>query len=252
MHQNTFGEYMKTRWILPFLTLILAALACNWSEVAPPAAPVIEPSPLPTFAISTLTPTPTETPLPTLTTTPDVPMAWPKDLGVNCRYGPGKEWEAISSLPADMRTEIKGRTVDTTWWYVSDPLNLDGFCWVAYDVVDTAGNLNIVPLVEPPTASVTHLTAEALVTFTACGELNPVTFNGTIQANGPTMVRYHWEVSGDAQETFSDASLNFAQAGTQQISTKTFSVDCGKYSVSLVVTAPEETSAVREFSVQAP
>ncbi|MGD8404688.1 MAG: hypothetical protein PVJ21_13575 [Anaerolineales bacterium] len=243
---------MKTRWILPYLTLILAALACNWSEVAPPAAPVIEPSPLPTFAISTLTSTPTETPLPTVTSTPDAPIAWPKDLGVNCRYGPGKEWEAVSSLPADTRTEIKGRTVDTTWWYVSDPLHLDDFCWVAYDVVDTAGNLNIVPLAEPPAASVTHVSVEALVTFSACGELNPVTFNGTIQTNGPTMVRYHWEVSGDAQETLPDASLNFAQAGTQQISTETFSADCGEYTVSLVVTAPEETSSAREFTVQAP
>jgi hypothetical protein len=213
---------------------------------------VIEPSPLPTFAISTLTSTPTETPLPTVTSTPDAPIAWPKDLGVNCRYGPGKEWEAVSSLPADTRTEIKGRTVDTTWWYVSDPLHLDDFCWVAYDVVDTAGNLNIVPLAEPPAASVTHVSVEALVTFSACGELNPVTFNGTIQTNGPTMVRYHWEVSGDAQETLPDASLNFAQAGTQQISTETFSADCGEYTVSLVVTAPEETSSAREFTVQAP
>jgi hypothetical protein len=66
------------------------------------------------------------------------------------------------------------------------------------------------------------------------------------------MVRYHWEVSGDAQETLPDASLNFAQAGTQQISTETFSADCGEYTVSLVVTAPEETSSAREFTVQAP
>jgi hypothetical protein len=155
-------------------------------------------------------------------------------------------------LPADTRTEIKGRTVDTSWWYVSDPLNLDGFCWVAYDVVDTAGNLNIVPLADRPTASVTHVTVETLVTFTACGEPNPVTFNGTIKTNGPTVVKYHWEVSGDAQETLPDTSLNFAQAGTQQVSTDTFTADCGAYTVSLVVTAPDETSAVREFSVQAP
>ena len=243
---------MKTRWMLPFLILILAALACNWSEVAPPAAPVIEPSPLPTFAISTLTSTPTETPLPTLTSTPDFPLAWPKDQGVNCRYGPGKEWEAISSLLSDTRTQIKGRTVDTTWWYVRDPLNQDGFCWVAYDVVNTAGNLNIVPLAEPPTASVTHVTADVLAASTTCGELNPVTFNGSIQTNGPTVVRYHWEVSGDAQEVFPETSLNFAQAGTQQVSADTFSADCGTYIASLVVTAPEETSATQEFTIQTP
>ena len=243
---------MKTRWILPLLTLILATLSCNWSEVAPPAAPVIEPSPLPTFAIPTLTPTPTETPLPTLTSTPDAPIAWPKTLGVNCRYGPGKEWEAVSSLPAETRTEIKGRTVDTTWWYVSDPLNLEGFCWVAYDVVNTAGNLNTIPLVEPPTASVTNVTVDTQVTFSACGSSNPVTFNGSITANGPATVTYHWEVSGDTQETLPDATVNFAQAGTQKVTTDAFSADCGEYAVTLHVTVPEETSIEKAFRIQAP
>jgi len=243
---------MKNKWFLSLLLLIMAALACNWSEVAPPAAPVIEPSPLPTFAISTLTSTPTETPLPTLTPTPDVPVAWPKDLGVNCRYGPGKEWEVVSSLLADTRTEIKGRTVDATWWYVGDPLKPDSFCWVAYDVVDTAGNLNVVPLAKPPTASVTDTTVDVLVTFIACGEPNPVTFNGSIKTNGPTTVIYHWEVNGDIQDTLPDETLKFTQSGVQQVSTDSFSADCGTYTVSLVITAPEERSAIREFSVQAP
>ena len=243
---------MKIRWILPWLTLILAVLACNWSEVAPPAAPVIEPSPLSTFAIPTLTLTPTETPLPTPTSTPDVPIAWPKDLGVNCRYGPGQNWEAVSSLPAGTETEIKGRTVDNTWWYVSDPLDLEGFCWVAYDVVNTAGNLNIVPLVEPPTALVTDVTVDALVTFTACGESNPVTFSGTIMVNGPVKVTYHWEVSGDVQETLPDETFTFSQAGTQKVSTDAFSADCGEYTVSLVVTEPEEASDELAFRIQAP
>jgi len=179
-------------------------------------------------------------------------MAWPKTLGVNCRYGPGKVWEAVSSLPSDTRTEIKGRTVDSAWWYVSDPLNLDAFCWVAYDVVDTAGNLNIVPIVEPPSASVTNLTVEALVTFVVCGDSNPVTFNGTIKTNGPATVTYRWEVSGDVQETLSEASLSFAQAGTQNVTSSAFSADCGDYAVTLRVSVPEETSAERRFSIPAP
>lgn len=243
---------MKPRWILPLLALILAMLACNWSEVAPPAAPVIEPSPLPTFSIPSLTPTPTETPLPTPTSTPDAPIARPKNLGVNCRYGPGQNWEAVSSLPAGTETRIKGRTVDTTWWYVSDPFNLDSFCWVAYDVVDTAGNLNIVPLVEPPTALVTDVTVDALVDFTACGESNPVTFNGTIMVNGPVAVTYHWEVSGEAQATLPDETFTFSQAGTQKATTDAFSADCGEYTVSLVVTEPEEASDELVFRIQAP
>jgi hypothetical protein len=247
-----FGENMKTRWILPLLTLLLAGLACNWSEVAPPAAPVIEPSPLPTFAISTLTPTPTETLLPSPTATPDAPIAWPKDGGVNCRYGPGTEWEAISSLLVNTTAEIKGRTIDTSWWYVSDPINVDGFCWVAYDVVNTAGNLNIISIIEPPAALVTTVTADAKINFTACGESNPVTFNGSIKTNGPATVTYHWEVSGDAQEMTPDETLEFTKTETQKFSTNVFSADCGEYNLSLQITTPNEILAEDQFEIQAP
>ena len=243
---------MKTRWILPLLTLTLAALACNWSEVAPPAAPVIEPSPLPTFAISTLTPSPTETPLPSPTSTPDTPVAWPKDLGVNCRYGPGKGWEVVSSLPAGTRTEIKGRSVDAFWWYVSDPMNLDGFCWVSKDVVDVAGNLNFISVAEPPTALVTAITLDSVVTFTACGGDNQVTLDGSVTTNGPTEVIYHWQLDGVVQEILPDATVSFTETGTRKITLDMFLPDCGAYTVKLAVTNPNETSIERTFKIQAP
>jgi len=242
----------KYTWTLPLLALILAALACNWSNVAPPAAPVIEPSSLPTFAISTLTPVPTETPLPTVTSTPDMPIAWPKDQGVNCRYGPGQAWDTVSSLLPGTTTEIKGRTVDTSWWYVNDPLKQDSFCWVSYDVVDTAGNLNIIPIVEPPTASVTKVTADAVVAFIACGSSNSATFNGSITTNGPATVTYHWEVSGDDQNTTADETLQFARTGSQTVTANAFSADCGEYTLTLHVTDPNETSVDKAFKIQAP
>ena len=232
--------------------LLMAVLACSWSDIAPLAAPVIEPSTLPTFALSTLTAIPTETPLPTTTSTPDAPIAWPKDLGVNCRFGPGEQWEAVSSLPAETSTEILGRTINNSWLYVSDPLNLDSFCWVAFEVVVTAGNMNIIPIVELPVASVTNVMVDALVTFNACGEANQVTFNGSITANGPISVTYHWEVSGDAQGTTPDATLEFSEAGTQKLTSDFFSADCGDYFVTLVITAPDEISAEKAFKIQMP
>lgn len=240
------------KYLFAVLILLLAALACNWSDVAPPAAPVIEPSPLPTFAIPTETPAPTETPLPTLTPTPDVPIAWPKNLGVNCRYGPGKEWEAVSALAAGTIVQIKGRTVSTDWWYVQDPLHTDGSCWVAYDVVDTAGNMNIIPIVDAPTASVTDASADATVTFTACGGNNDAKFSGSLTSNGPTTVTYHWQVSGDAQYTTPDGTLKFTESGTQKVAPETYSADCGNYTVSLLVTDPNEISAEKAFKIQAP
>lgn len=245
---------MKFGWTLPLFTLILVALACNWSEVAPPAAPVIEPSPLPTFAISTLTPVPTETPPPTPTSTPEAPVAWPKNLGVNCRYGPGREWEVVSAIPPGTITEIKGRTVNTAWWYVSDPMKLDdSFCWVAYDVVDTAGNLNIIRIVDLPVASVTEVTLDTVVvTFTACGDSNQVTFNGAITTNGPVTVSYHWEVNGAAQQTTADETFQFSQSGTQKVTTDIFISECGEYTAKLRVTEPNEILALNSFGIQSP
>ena len=245
---------IRTGWILSLIALILTALACNWADLVPPAAPVIEPSPLPTFAIPTLTPIPTETALPTPTSTPGAPIALPKALGVNCRYGPGQGWDVVHSIPEGTSIEIKGRTVDTSWWYVRDPLQInEGFCWVAYEAVETAGNLNIVPIVEPPAASVTQVTVDTvLVTFDTCGGSNQVTLNGSITTNGPGTVNYHWEVSGAAQETTPQTALEFDRSGSQNVNTTVSLAECGEYSATLRVTAPSELSAQKGFSLQSP
>lgn len=245
---------MRIGWTLSLLALILSGLACNWSDVAPPDALEIEPSPLPTFAIPTLTPVPTETPLPTPTSTPDAPVAAPKTLGVNCRFGPGQEWEVVSTIPEGTGIEIKGRTIDTAWWYVLDPMQLDEhFCWVAYDAVDSAGNLNVVPIVEPPAASVTDVDVNtAMVTFNACGGPNQVTLNGAIRTNGPDTVTYHWEVSGAAQQTAPDETLAFNRSGAQNVTAVLSLTECGTYSAILRVTEPNSVVDQKEFDIQSP
>ena len=240
------------RILLVLITLMLAVLACNWSDIVPPAAPEIEPSPLPTFAINTLTAVPTQTPLPTPTFTPDAPMAWPKDLAVNCRFGPGEEWEAISSITVDATTTIKGRTVNTAWWYVVDPLHEGDFCWVAYDVMDTAGNLDIVPIIEAPASAVTAVTVDANVTFIGCGSDNPVTFSGQIKTNGPATVTFYWEVTGDTKFVIPDNTVKMTGAGTKTVTVDLFSADCGAYTVKLWVENPNSISAEKVFAIQAP
>jgi len=234
------------------LALILATIACNWSDFVPPAAPVIEPSPLPTFAIPTITSTPTEIPSPTPTSTPEVPIAWAGALGVNCRYGPGQGWEVVSTITEGTIAEIKGRTINTAWWLIQDPLQTDTLCWVSYDVMKTAGNLNTVPIADVPEALVTNATVDVAVKFTACGNTNDVTFNGSVKTNGPTTLTYHWEVSGDAQETISEKTIELSEAGTHKFSAETFDADCGNYLVKLLITSPDEVSADKEFKIQAP
>ena len=95
-------------------------------------------------------------------------------------------------------------------------------------------------------------TADAVVASTACGGPNSVTFNGSITTNGPATVTYHWEVSGDLQDTTADETLQFAQAGSQKVTANAFSADCGEYTLTLRITDPNETSADRSFKIQAP
>jgi hypothetical protein len=153
-----------------------------------------------------------------------------------------------------MITEIEGRTVNTAWWYVSDPMKTDdSFCWVAYDVVETAGNLNIVRIVEPPVASVTDVTVDAaMVTFTACGDSNQITLNGSITANGPATVSYHWEVSGAVQDVTGEETLQFDESAIRKVTTGMLSADCGEYTATLRVTEPNELLAQRTFTIQSP
>jgi hypothetical protein len=243
---------MRTKLTLAGLILAMSILACNWPEFLPPAAPEIQPTIIPTFVVPSDTPVPSATPPPTASPTPGVPIAWPKDLAVNCRSGPGMEWAVVSALPEDTSAEIHGRTSETTWWYVQDPLNPGSFCWVATGVTNTAGNLNTIPILEAPQALVTGVTVKAAVAFTACGGPNPITFSGSITTNGPTTVTYHWEVGGDKQNTTPDETIQFLEAGTQKVTAGAYSADCGEYFVVLVVTAPNEESAQSNFSVEAP
>lgn len=243
---------MNKKGSLAIVTLVLTALACSLLDYLPEPAPVIEPSPLPTFAIPTETSAPTETSLPTVTPTPAKPIAWPKDLGVHCRYGPGKEWEAVSAIPAGTTVEIVGRVSETTWWYVRDPMHEGRFCWIAFDVVDTAGDLTGISIVEPPSALVTEVKVEASVAFVACGGPNPVTFNGWITTNGPATVTYHWEVGGDKQNVTGNETLTFTEAGTKKLTGDAYDADCGNYFVVLSVSGPNEMTARRDFSIKAP
>ncbi|HNJ14443.1 MAG TPA: hypothetical protein PLN43_12765, partial [Anaerolineales bacterium] len=93
---------MKQKTLIPGLVLLLSIIACNLPSGNPPATqtPIVQiitatpaDTPVPTFTLI-----PTETALPTFTPTPTIPIAWPLDKGVNCRYGPSTDWVATSSL----------------------------------------------------------------------------------------------------------------------------------------------------------
>src|ERR1044071_4469964 len=150
---------MKPRILFSSLVLVFAMLACNLPSNIPatptptlqilPSATVTQP--LPTD-LPTQTPLPTNTPPATLTSTPAIPVAFPKDANVNCRLGPGTAWIPLSALVVGQSSQISGKNSDGTWWSVADPQNSGKKCWVAASVVNTAGNLAVIPIVDLPKA----------------------------------------------------------------------------------------------------
>lgn len=87
-----------------------------------------------------------------------------------------------------------------------------------------------------------------------CGGPNPVEPLGTITANGPATVVFHWEMrdaNGNLMNATSDESLVFTSAGSQTNRPGAYKVDCGDYSAHLVITSPNAIEAFTNFSVWA-
>src|SRR6266508_3086051 len=184
---------MKSRTLLSILAFVLAMSACNLPSNLPitetPTLVVITPSatqPLPTDT-PTQTSVPSNTPPPTSTSTPTVPVAFPKDVAVNCRLGPGVSWIVLSGLSVWTSAQIVGKTADAGWWYIVDPFNSSRNCWVASSVTNTAGNLAGIPVVAAPKATVTKVTVDVdpnTISVPGCvGPILPLDITGTIETN---------------------------------------------------------------------
>jgi hypothetical protein len=251
---------MKSRSLLSTLALVLAMLACNLPSNLPtetPTAPAITPSS--TQAISTTAPTltlpPSNTPPPTTTSTPTVPVAFPKEVAVNCRLGPGTGWIVLSGLSIGASAQITGKSGDAGWWQVVDPLNSGRRCWVAASVTNTAGNVAGVPVVEAPKATVTNVTVdvdpESLSVAGCLGPIAPLKITGTIETNGPVDVQWRFETQQSG--TITTRTTTFDAFGEETVSTDyTPTLLAGTYWIRLIVTSPNETQAEVKYTIACP
>ena len=257
---------MKTRRNVLMALAVLLLLACSCPLVArtvpstetPPAtdtpltsATVPSNTPLP--SIPALTATPSSSPTATISPTPSTPQATPVSANVNCRTGPDVNYSSISVLMFGNSSQITGRNDDSSWWYIHDPGNPGGFCWVAASVVTASGNLSGLPVIAVA-AIVTGVTVDVSKPSTVfCGGPNPVEFSGTITTNGAAKVKFQWEITGDKTNTTSPETVNFSDAGTKDApSGGAYSVDCGSYNITLHVLSPNNISATKKFKVAAP
>ena len=252
---------MKHRSLLLVLIIVLALSACNLPSNAPrtetPTLTIITPSTTQSFAtaLPTQTPLPTNTVPPTSTSTPTVPVAFPKEVAVNCRLGPGTGWIVLSGLNVGASSQIVGKSGDGGWWYIVDPFSSARKCWVASSVTNTAGNLAGIPIVEAPKAEVTKVTIDIspkTITAAACpGAGPPIEFSGSIETNGPTTVTWHFETQQTGALT--TQTIDFDAFGSEEFSTNyTPLLGTGTYWVRLIVTSPNNIQAETSYMITCP
>jgi hypothetical protein len=223
--------------------LILAALlqACNLSsDVTPPLAGPATGAPieLPPLHPSTITPAPKEL------------IASPKNKLVNCRFGPGTVFAVIGEVNENQATRVDGKNSQGTWWYVHDPGNPGGFCWVAADFMNVNGNVDALPTVQPPLPSVTNIdvTVDPNLIVIPCDAFPQVVyFTAEITVNGPALVTYRWEVSTGISSA--DNSLVFDEAGTKAIQEFYRIVSPNDYWIRLHTLIPNDKSGEERFRV---
>jgi hypothetical protein len=128
-------------------TRVAKTAAAGGVAVIPEEDAVVQP---PT-ATSTLmlTPTITLTPTVTLTPTPSVPMV-SVSVNTNCRYGPGMVYEYLGGLLVGETAVIHGRNQYGNFWYIENPDEPGGYCWISAAYAQVSGDTSQVPVLTPP------------------------------------------------------------------------------------------------------
>lgn len=229
-------------------SLLAGLIALLWMGCTR-AAP--EPEPFPAFT-PTLAPNATPTHAAVPTPSPDLPQVTVRVQSerINCRFGPGTVYAVINELNRGQTVRAVGRSETSTWWYVSDPGNPGGFCWVAAEVTETQGDAESLPILPPPFVTVTNvsLRVEPNLIVVNCAQFpQTVFFEAKITTNGPTLLQWEWEVSTGVKSNV--GTMVFEQAGTQVIN-EYYQINApNDYWVRLNILAPNEISRQVVFPV---
>lgn len=126
----------------------------------PPATPTDTLPPPPTNTpAETFTPSPTNTPTQTptitpsptntLTLTPEIPMVQ-VSMSTNCRVGPGKVYDQVGVLLAGEEAEVIAKDPQGSDWYIRNPDQAGGFCWIWGQYATVSGDTTNLPVFTPP------------------------------------------------------------------------------------------------------
>jgi len=210
--------------------LSVLLLACNFNTPTP--TQTAEPP-------STARPPSTPTVIPTSTRV-EVSMTVMDEI-INCRFGPGTEYVLVNELKKGQSARVIGRNYASVWFYIRDPGNPNGFCWVSADVIQTTGPVADLPVIQPPFVTVTDfaLRVEPSRILVNCSQFPQTVFlEAEMTTNGPTLLTWKWEASTGVISDI--GTLIFQEAGTQVINEYYQIGAPNEYWVKLYILTPNE------------
>ena len=95
------------------------------------------------------TPTETLTPSPVFTSTAVIPQV-NVSVATNCRVGPGKVYDRVGALLVGQVADVVGRDATGSYWYIHNPNQSNGFCWLWGEYATVTGNFAALPMFTPP------------------------------------------------------------------------------------------------------
>jgi hypothetical protein len=148
------GVAAPTQDINALGTVVMQTMVAAATRTAEAVIPIeIVESPLPSVTLevptATLIPTETSTPLPVFTSTPAIPQV-SVSLATNCRVGPGKVYDRVGALQVGQVAEVVGRNQVSNYWYIRNPGQANGFCWLWGEYATVTGDLAALPVLTPP------------------------------------------------------------------------------------------------------
>ena len=171
-----------------FSALILSALACNVGVQAPTSnnpnlaaativAQTLQAQGLPTSEQPQVlnSPAPFASPVAAATATISTPILT-INQAVNCRKGPGDNFDTVTSFDTGIKVEIAGKDNADSYWVVKIPNSTD-ICWVAAQYGTASGDYSSLPEMTPSasTAGVPPRPGALYFNFTCTNSATSVT-----------------------------------------------------------------------------
>jgi hypothetical protein len=64
--------------------------------------------------------------------------------------GPGKVYDRVGALLVGQVAEVVGRNLNGNYWYIRNPNDSNGFCWLWGEYATVTGNFAALPVFTPP------------------------------------------------------------------------------------------------------